>query len=160
VSGGPQLEELLAPFAGWMGRWEGAGEGLWAADQPFRYHEILVIEDVPDRALLRFLQQSTVASSGASSHSELGFIRLLAERQVELLVSGPAGYVEIHTGQLVERELNFRMHTLGVSPGARPLRAVERRMVLDGDTLRSSIAIAVDAHPPSPHVASSLRRRP
>jgi hypothetical protein len=153
------VSDLVAPFEGWLGRWEGEGRGLWHGVPPFRYRESLVVEALPGRALLRLTQRTTVGDSTELSHSEVGYLRLLPELQLELLVAVPSGYVEIHTGRLQERVVELSPQTLGVTPSARPLRVVRRRMELADGTLHNSVAIAVHDEEVAPHVESWLRRR-
>jgi len=156
--GSPRLDELVAPFSAWLGLWEGEGRGLWAAEPPFRYRERLNLELVPGRALLRWTQRTEVLESGELSHSEAGFLRLLPDRRVELVVAAPAGYVEVHTGQLINGLLALLPQTLGASPTARPLRVVQRTLELRHEQLRSAVGIAVGAEATAPHVQAWLQR--
>jgi hypothetical protein len=156
----PPVSDLLAPFSEWLGRWEGEGRGLWAAAAPFRYRETLTIEAVPNRALLRLAERTVVLESGELSHSEVGFLRLLPDRAVELVVAVPAGYVEVHTGRLNQGVLALVPHTISVSPTARSLRLVQRTLELDHDVLRSDVGIAVGNAEVSPHVQAWLHRVP
>jgi hypothetical protein len=154
----PSISDLLAAFSEWLGHWEGEGIGLWRADPPFRYRETLSIEALPSRALLRLAQRTSVLDSGDLSHSELGFMRLLPDQAVELMVAVPAGYVELHTGRLQDGAMRLVPHTLSVSPTARPLRQVQRTLELDHDVLRTAVGIAVGDEPVSAHVEATLRR--
>ncbi len=156
----PTVSELLAPFNDWLGCWEGEGRGLWLSETPFLYRETLTIEGVPDRALLRLVQRTWDLGSGQLSHSEAGFLRLLPERQVELVLAIPAGYVELHAGRLAEGILNLEQHSLSASPTARPLRLVHRRLALNLDSLRTSVGIAVGPEAVAPHVEANLHRAP
>ncbi|HEY6537480.1 MAG TPA: FABP family protein [Candidatus Dormibacteraeota bacterium] len=151
-----EIAELQAPFAAWLGRWEGEGRGLWASDPPFRYRETLAIEAVAGRPLLRLSQRTTDLGTGELSHSEVGFLRLLQEQKVELVVAVPAGYVEIHTGRLQGPVLALEPELVAASPAARPLRLVQRRMELAEGVLRSSLGIAVGSGPVQAHVAADL----
>ena len=153
-----QAADLMAPFATWLGRWEGEGRGLWEAEPPFRYRETLAIEAVPNRALLRLTQRATVLASGDLSHSEVGFLRLLPDQLVELMVVVPAGYVEIHTGRLQDGALVLTPQTISRSPTARPLRLVQRTLELNHDLLRNVVGIAVGNEEVSKHVESWLQR--
>jgi hypothetical protein len=148
----------MAPFATWLGRWEGEGRGLWEAEPPFRYRETLAIEAVPNRALLRLTQRATVLASGDLSHFEVGFLRLLPDQLVELMVVVPAGYVEIHTGRLQDGALVLTPQTISRSPTARPLRLVQRTLELNHNLLRNAVGIAVGNEEVSEHVESWLQR--
>jgi hypothetical protein len=149
---------LQAPFSSWLGRWQGEGRGLWEADPPFRYLETLVLEPIADRALLRFDQCTFDAASGELSHSEVGFVRLLPEQLVELVLAIPTGYVEIHAGRLLEGVISLRPHAIAVSPTATPVRLVERRLELQQDVLHNAIALAIGDQEVQPHVESVLHR--
>ena len=151
--------ELVASFQGWLGRWEGEGRGLWDGVPPFRYRESLAVEAVPERALLRLTQRTTVGDSTELSHSEVGYLRLLPQLQLELVVAVPSGYVEIHTGRLEGGVIELSPQTLAVTPSARPLREVRGRMELADGTLHNTVGIAVHDEEVAPHVESWLRRR-
>jgi len=159
VSSTADVSDLMAPFQGWLGHWEGEGRGLWEGVPRFRYHESLAVEAVPERALIRLTQNTTVADSTELSHSEVGYLRLLPELQLELVVAVPSGYVEIHTGRLEGGVLVLNLQTLGATPSARSLRVVRRRMELADATLHNTVGIAVHDEEVAPHVESWLRRR-
>jgi len=153
------VSDLVAPFQRWLGLWEGEGRGLWDAAPPFRYRESLAIEAVPERAVLRLSQRTTVGDSTELSHSEVGYLRLLPELEVELVIAVPSGYVEVHTGRLEGAVMDLSQQTLGVTPSARPVRVVRRRMELADGTLHNTVGIAVHDEEVAAHVESWLRRR-
>jgi hypothetical protein len=153
------VAQLVAAFEGWLGVWEGDGRGLWDADPPFRFREALTIEAIPERALLRLTQRTTVGDSTELSHSEVGYLRLLPELHVELVLAIPAGYVEVHTGRLDGGVLQLTPQTLAATPTARPVRLVRRRVELADGALHSTVSIAVNDEEVAPHVESLLRRR-
>jgi hypothetical protein len=97
-------------------------------------------------------------ASGDLSHSEVGFLRLLPDQLVELMVVVPAGYVEIHTGRLQDGALVLTPQTISRSPTARPLRLVQRTLELNHDLLRNAVGIAVGNEEVSKHVESWLQR--
>lgn len=152
------LAELRAPFAPWLGRWQGEGRGLWPAEPPFRYHETVLIEAVPDRPLLRFSQSATDSLTGELTHAEVGFIRLLPAQAVELILALAGGYSEVHTGHLHDGVLTLNPHAVAMSPASLPLGSVRRRLELQGDQLRNTVAISVGAAEVGRHVESRLQR--
>lgn len=151
------LEAVLAPFAPWLGVWEGEGVGRWS-DPPFRYWERLSLQAVPSRALLAWDQRTEVRDSGELSHAERGYLRLLPDSRVELVLAIPAGYTEIQVGGLEGGRLELRPGPLGVTPSARRLDQVRRRLELVGPELIHEVAIAVGEGPAAAHVSSRLRR--
>lgn len=155
---GSPVAALLLPFAPLLGRWEGEGSGLWDAEPRFQYLESLVLAPVPNRALLSWEQVTRVSSTGELSHSEHGYLRLLAGAAVELVVAVPAGYAEVHRGTLDGNKLELELVSLGVAPSARPLGSVQRRLRLVDQELVHEVGIGVDGREPSPHVSARLRR--
>ena len=154
----PDVEALVAPFRSWLGAWEGEGAGRWS-DPPFRYREQLVLQAVPDRAVLTWDQRTEVLGTGELSHSERGYLRLLQGGEVELVLAIPAGYTEIQVGLLQGDRLELSPGPLGVTPAARRLDRVGRRLQMEGSTLVHEILIAVGEGGLAPHVLSRLRRQ-
>ncbi|HVC23960.1 MAG TPA: heme-binding beta-barrel domain-containing protein [Candidatus Dormibacteraeota bacterium] len=152
------VAELQAPFAPWLGRWQGEGRGLWPAEPRFRYHETVLIEAVPERPVLRFSQSATDSLTGELTHAEVGFIRLLPAQAVELILAIAGGYTEIHTGHLHDGVMTLQPHTVAISPASLALGLVRRRLELKGDQLRNTIAISVGAAEVGRHVESRLQR--
>lgn len=153
------VSTLLAPFEALLGGWEGEGEGLWTTDPSFRYCEWLDLTPIPDRALLRWEQRTEVSSSGQLSHTEQGFLRLLPDAAVELVLAIPAGYTEIQRGELRDGTLSLQLVHLGSAPGARRLDLVERRLSIEDGVLTHEVSIAVGGTGLSPHVKAELRHR-
>ncbi len=153
MTGVPDPLSLMRPF---LGTWRGEGRGLWFADPQFRYRERLSLESVPDRSLIRLEQTTWDLATGALSHMELGFLRVQPSGRLELVVCAPAGYVEIHTGSVVDGVITLVMHDLGATPTAKPLRKVARRLELGEGRLRSLLSIAVADEPLAPHTESVL----
>ncbi len=154
----PQVQALLAPFRSWLGVWEGEGMGRWS-DPPFRYRERLALQAVPDRAVVSWDQRTEVLGTGELSHSERGYLRLLPGGAVELVLAIPAGYTEIQVGRLLGGRLDLSPGILGVTPAARRLDRVGRRLQLEGPELVHEVLIAVGGEDPAPHVISRLRRQ-
>lgn len=155
----PSLSTLLAPFEALLGGWEGEGRGLWNPDPSFRYREWLELTPIPDRALLRWEQRTEVWESGQLSHTEQGFLRLLPEAAVELVIATPSGYTEIHRGEFSGGALSLELVNLGSAPGARPLDLVKRRLAMADQMLTHEVSIAVGGTELAPHVRAQLRRR-
>lgn len=156
--GPPDPEQLLEPFRFLIGTWSGLGTGLWDPAHPFSYREVLVLEPVPDRALIHLSQRTVAADTGFLSHSEQGYLRLFPGGAIELLVAVPAGYLELHHGRLEGHRLTFELLSLTVSPTARPLGRTLRSLELLQERLHHIIQIGVGETVPQPHVSSVLER--
>ncbi|MGH7610953.1 MAG: FABP family protein [Candidatus Dormibacteria bacterium] len=153
---GPDL--LVEPLRPLLGDWEGTGQGLWAAEPPFRYRERLSLAQVPKRALVRWSQVTRTEPQGELSHSEEGFLRVLPEGRLELVLAIPAGYVEIHTGTWEGGKLELGLRALAATPSSKALSAVHRQLWLEAGQLHHVVRIAVDSATPVPHVEAVLQR--
>ncbi|MGH7610016.1 MAG: heme-binding beta-barrel domain-containing protein [Candidatus Dormibacteria bacterium] len=154
----PSPEQLAAGIAPLLGEWQGEGQGQWVRATPFCYRETLSLRPVPGRALVRWSQATVDAETGELSHSEEGYLRLLPEARLELVLAIPAGYVEIHTGTWDGTGLELGLRALAASPSSRALSMVHRQLRLEGELLRHTVRIAVDSATPVPHVEALLRR--
>ncbi len=89
---------------------------------------------------------------------ESGYLRPTPGGELELLVSQPTGFVEIHRGTLdSEGTLALTRLTLAASPDAKPVHDVRRVMRVQGDTLTYDLWMA---HGDTPADASSPRHPP
>jgi hypothetical protein len=145
------------PVAFLLGRWKGDGRGLWAADPPFAYGEEVLIDHV-GKPFLRYAQRTWAADDGRPMHSETGYVRCLPGAHVELLVAQPIGFVEIHAGRVEGHVLELEAVALGVSPSAKPLTAVTRRLWMEDDELRYLLRLGMNGEPLADHLTATLRR--
>ena len=154
----PALHPDCAPLAGLLGRWEGEGRGLWAADPPFRYREEVVIDHV-GKPFLRYAQRTWALDDGRPMHSELGYLRPARNGGVELLVVQPTGIAEVHAGTLDGGVLELELVHLGVAPSAKPVTGVSRRIWLDdGPSLRYLLRLGMNGEPRADHLEATLGR--
>ncbi|MHB8718402.1 MAG: heme-binding beta-barrel domain-containing protein [Candidatus Dormibacteria bacterium] len=153
----PPLHPDCAPLSFLLGRWEGEGRGLWTADPPFTYREEVVI-DHAGKPFLRYAQRTWRGDGGTPLHSEVGYLRPVGVSGVELLVVQPTGIVEIHAGHLAAGALELETVLVGVSPTAKPVTAVRRRIWVDGGGLGYRLRLAINGEPLADHLEASLRR--
>jgi hypothetical protein len=154
----PPLHPDCRPLLFLLGRWDGEGRGLWAADPPFTYREEVLI-DHTGKPFLRYAQRTWATDDGRPMHSEVGYLRPLPGPAVELLVAQPTGFVEIHSGPVVDGVLELECQTLGVAPSAKPVTAVSRRIwVEDGSVLRYLLRLGMNRETPADHLTAALRR--
>lgn len=152
------ISTLLDPFRFLLGLWSGSGVGMWNPESPFRYREELLLEAVPERALVHLQQRTVEAVTGTLSHSEQGFLRLFPSGEAELVVAVPAGYTEIHQGRVEGALLRLDLISIAASPRSRPLERTERRLELRAGQLHHTVGIAVRGGPVVAHVTSALNR--
>jgi hypothetical protein len=146
------------PLGFLLGRWEGEGRGLWAADPPFAYREEVVIDHL-GKPFLRYAQRTWAADDGRPMHSEAGYLRPVAGSRVELLVVQPTGFVEIHSGPVLSERLELECNLVGTSPSAKPLTSVSRRLWLEQrSVLRYLVRLGMNGEPLADHLTATLHR--
>ena len=90
---------------------------------------------------------------------ESGYLRPTPGGELELLVSQPTGFVEIHRGTLdSEGTLALTRLTLAASPDAQPVHDVRRVMRVQGDTLTYDLWMAHGDTPLTHHLHATLHR--
>ncbi len=154
----PALHPDCEPLAFLLGLWEGEGHGLWAADPPFRYREELLL-DHTGKPFLRYAQRTWAADDGRPMHAETGYLRALGGGRVELVVAQPIGVVEIHAGRVDGAALTLEPVLVAVSPSAKPVTAVSRRVWVEGgEVLRYTLRLGMNGEPLADHLAAALQR--
>lgn len=144
----------LAPFAG---RWVGGGDGHYPTIDDFSYDETIELTPMPGKPFLMYVSRTKHRTEGRPLHTENGYLRRSGD-DTELLVSQPTGFVEIQRGRLTHGVLDLVTVALQRSPDAKPVHEVQRRYVLDGDSLVYDLWMAHADTPLTHHLHAELRR--
>jgi nitrobindin-like protein len=156
--GGVELHPACAPFAFLIGRWEGEGRGLWAADPPFTYREEVVF-DHSGKPFIRYAQRTWAADDGRPMHAETGYLRPAPGGRVELVIAQPTGIVEVHAGRLDGHAVDLEPAAVMVTPTAKNVTGISRGLRVDDDgSLRYLVRIGVNGEPLADHLQATLRR--
>lgn len=145
------------PFAALAGTWRGSGEGEYPTIEDFTYTEEIVVLPVPDRPLAHWRSTTKDGPTGEPRHAESGFLRSTLAG-VELVVAHGFGIVEAAAGTFEAGALELGSTGLLMSGTAKHVDGVERRYVVDGDTLTYTIAMAAVGEPMTHHLRAELRR--
>jgi uncharacterized protein YceH (UPF0502 family) len=149
----------VAPLAAFVGNWAGRGEGRYPTIESFAYTEEIELRAVPGKAMLAY-RSATRAEDGRALHGESGFLRLVGEGLVELIVAQGSGIVEVAEGLLDGAEVLMSSSVVTGSPTAKDVTATERRYRVEGDTLSYELSMAAVGQPLLPHLRATLSRRP
>lgn len=157
-----ELHPLCEPLAPLLGTWRGSGEGSYPTIEDFAYTEELVFGHV-GKPFLSMVQRSRDALTGEPLHGEAGYLRALPDGEVEFTVAQPSGVVEIDVGSVAKTAdglvVDLESAEVGLTPTAKSVTAVRRRLHLAGSTLVSELWMAaVGEADLIHHVRSELSR--
>ena len=154
---GPQ-DPGLGALAQLLGTWEGSGQGHYSTIEPFGYRERVTFEH-PGKPFVEYRQWTRHADDGRPLHREFGYLRPVDGGTVELVLSQPTGFVEVHAGRFDAGVLDLRLVTLARTPTAKDVRSVRRRFVVDGDVLTYDLWMAHASDVEEHHLSARLERR-
>ena len=141
----PDLHPLCEPLAPLLGTWRGQGQGSYPTIDDFAYTEELVFGHV-GKPFLSMVQRSRDLSTGEPLHAEAGYLRALGDGAVELTVAQPSGIAEVDAGSVTSTAdglvIELESDRVGLTPTAKSVTAVRRRLSLSGSTLVSELWMA------------------
>ena len=148
----------LAPLAFLLGTWRGDGAGEYPTVESFRYGEEMTFEHA-GLAYLMYAERSWLLDEARTPvHFERGFVRPARGGRAELVLAHPIGVVEVADGAVDGRRLEFTSIATFSTPTGEPVRALRRRIEVDGDVLRYEMDMATDGVELSRHLRAELRR--
>jgi THAP4-like, heme-binding beta-barrel domain len=148
----------VAPLAFLLGTWRGEGSGEYPTIDAFGYGEEMSFEHA-GLAYLLYAERSWLLDEALTPvHFERGFVRPAGEGRVELVLAHPIGVVEIADGSVDGGRLDLRSIATFATPTGAPVRALRRRIEVDGDVLRYEMGMATDGVELSRHLRAELRR--
>ncbi len=156
---GPELHPALTHLAGLLGVWQGGGSGSYPTIDDFSYTEEVSFGHV-GKPFLSYTQKTRNVESGMPLHAESGYLRA-TDSGLEFVIAQPTGIIEIlvaPTPTTAAWELDFRPVVLSTSPTAVDVAGTERHVVLAGDSLSYSMAMAAAGEPMTHHLSASLKR--
>ncbi|MCE2512599.1 MAG: FABP family protein [Acidimicrobiia bacterium] len=140
-----ELHPVCEPLAALLGTWRGSGEGSYPTIDDFAYAEELVFGHV-GKPFLSIIQRSRDLLTGEPLHGEAGYLRALPDGAVELTVAQPSGIVEVNVGTVTKTSdglvVELESAQVGLTPSAKSVTAVRRRLHLAGETLVSELWMA------------------
>jgi hypothetical protein len=91
-------------------------------------------------------------------HAEVGYLRAVGGRDVELLIVQPTGFTEVHVGTMVDGRLSLTAHSLSRSPSALAVTAIERSWSVTADTVCYLVRMAMNGEALADHLRGRLLR--
>ncbi len=152
----------VAALAGLIGSWAGEGEGSYPTIEPFRYREEVVFGHA-GKPFLAYRQATVNLGTGLPAHAEAGYLRAVGPGRVELVLAHPTGIVELAEGEVLAQAGSVSVHLLTTTvprtATAKEVTSVERRIQVEGDTLRYQVSMGAVGQPHQHHLAAELHRR-
>lgn len=153
----PELHPDLAPIAGLLGTWEGDGSGDYPTIEAFRYREQVTFGHV-GKPFLAYAQRTWHPETRTPMHAETGYVRVVGERRLELVLAHPTGIAEIEEGTWEGGRAELVTTTVGRSATAKDVRGLRRVVTLEGDTLSYDLWMAYAHVPETHHLHAVLTR--
>ena len=91
-------------------------------------------------------------------HAETGYWRPVGDGTVEVVMAYPTGHVEVASATVQHTEIEVATTTLMATPTAKRIDRLLRRITVDGDELRYTLAMAAVGQPLTPHLEATLHR--
>ncbi|WP_051135629.1 FABP family protein [Streptomyces sp. 351MFTsu5.1] len=173
--GTPAPHPLLGPVLGFLGRWQGRGQGGYPTlDGDFAYaQEVSFGHD--GRPFLRYEARAWLLDADGAplrpAARESGWWRLQDDGRVEAVITQPTGITEILTGRAGGGVVELTTHTVALTPTAKEVTATRRRYTLAdtdtdegphgdprGDTFTFVHDLAAVGQPLQHHLSATLRR--
>lgn len=148
----------VAALRAFVGTWTGTGRGHYPTIEDFAYTEQIELRPVPGKALLSYRSATRAVDDGRTLHGESGFLRVVGDGLVELVVAQGAGLIEAADGVVDGDEIVLASTAVIGTPTAKQVTATERRYRVVGDTLTYELAMAAVGLPLQPHLEATLQR--
>lgn len=154
----PAPDAAVPAIALFAGTWAGSGSGHFPTIEDFEYTERIEFGLTP-KPFLTYTSRTRGLPDGQPLHMESGYLRPTPHGELELLITQPTGFVEIHRGTVDDDgTLELTPHTLAASPDAKPVHEVRRVLRVTGDTLTYDMWMAHGQTPLTHHLTATLHR--
>jgi hypothetical protein len=154
-------EEDLSIFERLQGVFQGRGKGVYPTIEPFEYLETLSLFS-DGRPFIRLEQKTKKTDGQTPLHQEVGYIRVVGDSRLELLLIQPTGVAEIAEGTYFEEEdtalMEFRSYKVVTTPTAKSVSETLRTYKVRDLELVCEFHMAAVGHDRQLHLRSELTK--
>lgn len=145
-----------------VGTWTGDGHGTYPTIEPFDYHETITFTAVPRKPMLAYRSTTTAADDGRPLHGEVGWLRVVGDGLVELVIAQAPGLLEAAEGIAETGDqgcaLMLASTVTASTTTAKELSTTEREYRVDGDQLTYRISMSAVGQGLGQHLVAVLHR--
>ncbi len=145
-----------------VGSYDGTGHGIFPTISDFDYQERVIFEASP-KGFVIYSQTTKNLRDGSAMHQERGYLRILGDASVELLVVQPTGIAEVSTGVLSLSDEGVVLDLIAtgilVSPSAKTVSAIRRYYLFSQRGLNYHLDMATETEPLQLHLDAKLIRQ-
>ncbi len=142
-----------------LGTWRGSGHQEYPTVDDADYEEQMTFSNAGE-AFVTYVQRAWSPTSGATLHAESGFWRPGDAGALEVCLGHPLGLTEVSEGAVSETTITLRSRSIGRTTTGEPVSSVERRYVIEDDTMRYDLWMALDEVEMEHHLSANLARTP
>ena len=157
----PSLHETCQPLYALIGEWHGSGTGHYPGIAQFEYEEQIVISHV-GKPFLTYSQKTKNPSDDQPMHSEQGYLRIVDDKNLEMVISQPTGIVEVHSGFYASNAdacvIDLQSTQVAATATAKSVEQVHRLLRIADDTMTYDLSMAAVGKKMQHHLAASLER--
>ena len=153
------MHDSIIPLSALVGTWHGAGVASYPTMSDFAYSDEVTFTDI-GKPLLAYSQR-TWTTEGRLMHVETGYLRVVGEGRVEIVVAIPSGQTELGSGEFSSDDAGVFISTdaaVQVTPTAKAVDRIVRSYRCDGGTLTYDMAMAAVGVGLTAHLHSELTK--
>lgn len=142
------------------GSFQGEGRGGYPNISNFEYFETIDLVLSP-KGFLAYRSTTKSKIDGSPMHTECGYLRVISQEGVELIIAQPTGLAEVATGAIFVDggEVTLRLEAVPtVSPSAKAVGRTVRELRFGESTLNYNFHMETDKVEMTWHLSAELRR--
>jgi hypothetical protein len=151
----------LVPLLFLLGRWEGAGVGGYPTIESFQFGQEIEFSHNGKPFLIYSSRTWMLDADGTIGRPlavETGYWRPQPDRQLEVLLAHPTGFVEVYLGEITGTKIEMATDAVVRTVSAKDVTGGKRLYGLIGTDLAYAYDLAAEGQPLQSHLSAQLKR--